>query len=84
MKITFDQKGTWAAKEAAEQWCRNNGVSFSSTCTCGPVGLLRGDYMIAKWRNLTTKERAQLDGTMSGDMREGPVTITMCDKQETP
>jgi hypothetical protein len=80
MKLVFDQKGTWKAKDAAEQWCRDNGVSFGSSCDIGPTGLLRGNYRIAKWRNLTLKERSQLDGTMDGDLREGPVTITLRDK----
>jgi len=79
MEIVFDQKGTFQALNAARQWCRDNGVSFGSSCARGPTGLLRGDYCIAKWHNLNAKERAQLDGTMSGDFREGPVTIRMRD-----
>src|SRR3546814_4375627 len=79
MEIVFDQKGTFNALEAARQWCRDNGVSYGSSCAMSPTGLLRGDYCIAKWRNLTPKERKQLDGTMSGDMREGPVTIRLRD-----
>ena len=43
-----------------------------------PTGLLFGHYdWIAKWRNLTPAERAQLHGTMSGDFREGPVVISL-------
>src|SRR3546814_9995593 len=79
MEIVFDQKGTFKALEAARQWCRDNGVSYGSSCAMSPTGLLRGDYCIAKWRNLTPKERKQLDGTMSGDMRERPVTIRLRD-----
>lgn len=79
MEIVFDQKGTFEAKYAAEQWCRDNGVSFGSSCVDGSIGLLRGDYIIAKWRNLSAKERKQLDGTMSGNFRNGPVTIRLRD-----
>jgi hypothetical protein len=79
MEMVFTQEGTFQAMWAAEQWCRDNGVSFGSSCVSGPVGLLRGDYCIAKWHNLSAKERAQLDGTMSGDMRNGPVTIRLRD-----
>ncbi len=79
MEIVFDQKGTFRALEAARQWCRDNGISYGSSCAMSPTGLLRGDYCIAKWRNLTLKERKELDGTMSGDMREGPVTIRLRD-----
>ncbi len=79
MKLVFDQKGTFSAKYAAEQWCRDNGVSYGSSCAIGPTGLLRGKFCIAKWHNLNAKERRELDGTMSGDLREGPVTISMRD-----
>ena len=75
--IVFDQKETFEAKYAAEKWCQDNNISFGSSCANSPIGLLRGNYSIAKWRNLSIKERAQLDGTMSGDMRNGPVTITI-------
>lgn len=36
---------------------------------------MRGDVLIAKYRNLTPRERAMLDGQMTGDMRNGPVVI---------
>lgn len=79
MKIVFDQRGTFEAMRAAEQWCRDNGISCGSSQVMAPRGLLRGDFCISKWRNMSKAEIAALDGTMSGDMREGPVTITMRD-----
>lgn len=79
MELVFDQKGTFKALDAACQWCRDNGVSFGSSSATGPTGLLRGDYVIAKWHNLSKVEREQLDGTMSGDFREGPVVIRLRD-----
>jgi len=81
MQIVFDNKGTFEAMYAAQQWCKDNGISYGSSCVSGPVGLLRGNYCIAKWHNLNHKERAQLDGTISGDLREGPVKIQL---KETP
>ncbi len=81
MRIEFTQSGTFAAMYAAEAWCRENGISFGQSCVTGPTGLLFGRFdWIAKWRNLTAKERAQLHGTMSGDFREGPVVITLKDE----
>jgi hypothetical protein len=44
-----------------------------------PRGILRGDAVIAKWRNLSHAERVALDGLMTGDMRHGPVTVTLHD-----
>lgn len=77
MRIEFDQKGRFEALYAAEQWCRENGISYGSGCAGCPTGLMRGDYVVAKWRNLTAKERAELDGVMTGDRRNGPLMIEM-------
>lgn len=78
MRVVFNQKGTFQALRAAETWCKQNGISVGQSCALGPSGLLFGHYdWIAKWRNLTPAERAQLHGTMSGDFREGPVVISL-------
>src|SRR3546814_7462609 len=77
MEIVFDQKGTFKALEAARQWCRDNGVSYGSSCVMSPTGLLRGDYCIANWLNLPPKERKQLDGTLTGDMLVGQVQLRL-------
>lgn len=66
---------------AAEAWCAANGISVGQSSATGPTGLLFGEYdWIAKWRNLTPQERADLHGTMSGDFREGPVVIELKDE----
>ena len=64
----------FAAVDAAEKWIRENGYSVGSMQRGAPRGILKGDFDIAKWRNLNTKERAELDGLMEGG-RGGPVTI---------
>ena len=73
----FDQQGTWAALHEAQEWLTLNGYSYSSTCSMGPVGILKGDYVIAKWHNLSRKERAELDGTLDGNFREGPLVLRL-------
>jgi hypothetical protein len=73
--MTFADVGDFQACYAAERWCAENGYSVGPGCVGSPRGLLRGDWLIAKWRNLTKQERAELDGQMTGDMRSGPVTI---------
>lgn len=81
MRIEFNQKGTFQALYAAQDWCREHGISFGQSSCAGPTGLLFGAYdWIAKWRNLTPKERADLHGTMEGDFREGPVIILLKDE----
>lgn len=84
MQIEFTQKGTFKALCAAESWCRENGISVGQSSATGPTGLLFGKYdWIAKWRNLTPQERADLHGTMDGDFREGPVLINLKDAAVT-
>lgn len=73
--MTFADEGDFQAMHAAERWCAENGYSVGSSALGLPRGLMRGDWLIAKWRNLTNQERAQLDGQMVGDMRNGPITV---------
>ena len=77
MTLTFDAPGDFRAASEAEQWLRDNGYSVGWTCGPSPRGILKGEYDIAKWRNLTDDEIAELDGRMIGNMRHGPVTITI-------
>lgn len=80
MRIEFKKPGTFQSLYAAEAWCLEKGISVGQSCATGPTGLLFGKYTwIAKWRNLTAKERAELHGTMSGDFREGPVIVALKD-----
>ncbi|WP_206078656.1 hypothetical protein [Allomesorhizobium camelthorni] len=40
-----------------------------------PRGILFGLYDIAKWKNLSSADRRALHGVMTGDMRNGPVSV---------
>jgi hypothetical protein len=85
-KLQFNQKEDWEAVEAAEQWCKDNNVSYGTMQGDWPRGLKRGNFNIAKWRNLDGNDIKNLDGTMTGDMRNGPVFIAMtpaCEVKET-
>ena len=76
-RLYFSGGSDFQAYALATKWCRDNGISYGST-QCGvPVGLMRGDCDISKWRNLSQEERAQLDGTISGDFRNGPLILQM-------
>lgn len=72
---TFDQTGDFEAVHAACHWCEENGISVGRMQADSPRGLMYGDYNIQKWINLSEKDKNRLDGTMTGDMRNGPVTI---------
>jgi hypothetical protein len=74
---TFSNEGTFQALYAAQDWLQANGYSYGSLCREMPVGILKGDWAIAKWKNLTKKEIGELDGQFDGDKREGPITITL-------
>lgn len=76
-EIEFKSDDIFGALYAAQQWCRENGISYGPTCRTGNVALMRGEVLISKWHNLTAKERAQCDGVMRGNFREGPVYILM-------
>ena len=82
MKLTFDEPGTFNALYAAERWCDHNGYSRGSTDRSGVIGLMKGNYDIAKWHNLTKQERRACDGVMTGDFREGPVTVHLYEEGE--
>lgn len=75
MIIEFRAEGEFAAMYEAQDWCRARGISVGSAERGSPRGLLVGDYLIAKWRNLNAAERTALHGTMEGDMRVGPVRV---------
>lgn len=76
-RTTFDDAGDFNACNAAERWCEARGIAVGWMQGPDPRGLLMGDYTISKWRNLNARERRGLDGTMTGDMRSGPVTVTL-------
>lgn len=73
--VHFDQPGDFRALYAAQAWCRERGISYGSTDRTDFIGLLVGDYVIAKWHNLTRKEQRQVDGTITGDARNGPLHL---------
>jgi hypothetical protein len=74
---TFGQAGDFAAYRAAEAWLAGFGYSVGRMQRGAPCGILRGDYDIQKWRNLSNAERRALDGTLSGNFRNGPVLVQL-------
>lgn len=77
MKKEFNHVGTFEAYWAAEAWCQENGISVAPMCYPYPTGLMRGNFSIAKYKNLTQKEIRTLDGTITGDFRDGPVFVEL-------
>lgn len=78
MKKIFDTLGgNFEDCYAAEEWCKERDIAVGTMERGQPRGLLVGPYHIAKWHNLSGPERRELDGTMTGDMRHGPVTVEL-------
>ena len=78
LAVEFNQAGDFQAIGAACAWCRAHGVSYGSMQRGSPIGMLAGDFSISKWRGMTPRERAALDGRITGDMRNGPVRVEIC------
>jgi hypothetical protein len=77
---TFDGlKGVdFSAYNEAVEFLRQRGFSVGETCRGKPCGVMYGrDWDIAKWCNLTGDEQAQLHGTVTGEMRYGPVRVAI-------
>lgn len=72
---------TFEAFHQACDWLKENGYSHGSMQRDAPIGIMRGlDWDIAKWRNLSEKERRELDGTMipiDGNFRDGGARIRL-------
>ena len=79
MTKVFNETGDFAAFYAASSWLRENGYSFGSMQRENPIGIMKGDWYISKWTNMSSDEIRQLDGRIIGDMRNGPVTVTIKD-----
>lgn len=82
MRKVFDATDTFQAMQDAEDWCEERGISVGDMERNSPRGLAVGNFDIPKWRNLRPHERDSLDGTMTGDMRHGPVTVELVGNEE--
>ena len=58
-ELTFDQSGDFVAVDLARVWLKDHGYSCGSMCMDMPIGILKGYWRIAKWKNLTAKERTK-------------------------
>lgn len=65
------------ALESATRLLKSAGFSAGSGCAGQPTAIMFGDYMVAKWKNLTWAEREAVHGVMTGDRRNGPLAIEL-------
>lgn len=79
-KETFQVSGTFESMYAAERWLTENGYDCGSGSACNmPTALMKGDYyshdLPHKWKNFSPADKKRVHGVMTGDMRDGPVTV---------
>lgn len=70
--------GDFAAVRRAEQLLQAHDFSVGVTQRGSSRGIMFGDYIIQKWRNLNVSERAALHGILDGD-RSSDAQIEMWD-----
>ena len=75
--FVFEDPKDFGAMRAAEQFLEARGFAFGVNERGAPRGVMLGAHRIARWRDLTEREREELDGKMTGDMRRGPVTVAL-------
>lgn len=70
----------FGAYNAAQRLLVSAGFSIGQSCAASPTACMFGDYdWIAKWRNLTARERAESHAILRGDHRVGPISIALTD-----
>lgn len=75
----FDLPGDFNALNAAVSWLRGRRFSVGLMQGPDPMGILFGpNILVAKWRNLNTKQRQEQHGVITGESkRNGPITVTI-------
>lgn len=77
---TFEGIDDFEAYNKAEAFLKSAGFSIGSMCRGELTGIMYGDYRIAKWRNLTAKEKDDLHGQITSEsFRNGPVVVDFYD-----
>lgn len=77
-RIWSARAGDFSANAAAEQFLASAGFSVGSMQRGDPRGVMFGDYVIAKWRNLNLSERHALHGILAyrnGSARGGDAIV---------
>lgn len=81
--FTHDKSNSspWNAYEAAEDYARSLGYSVGSMQSGSPTALFRGYCYVSKWRNLTSEEQENCDGTITAvsgrRFQESDIVVTL-------
>lgn len=75
-KHFFEVEGTFESYYAASKWAKENGYECGSMDGRSPIALMKDYDYVAKWHNISVKDRKIVHGVMISDyFREKPVTI---------
>ncbi len=77
----FKAEGTFQSMYAAQRWLKENGYDYGSNSATQPTAVMKGNYydynLPHKMKNFTAKQKNSVHGIITGDMREGPVFVTI-------
>ena len=75
--VDFPANGTFKAFYAAENHLKDLGYCVGSMCRQEPIGFAYDTDYVAKWYNLSSSDKAQLDGVIlpQDEFREGGAII---------
>ena len=65
------------SEDAAKQALTAYGFSLGTSQRNDPRGIMHGDYLIMKWRNLSNKDKDDLHGAYHRHGYGGPVSLWM-------
>jgi len=85
MKRVFTEEGNFSAYNSAESAAEELGLLVGGMQRNCPIALLKESnwYTPApKWEHLKEEDMAEIDGTITGDMRFGPCTLTVFDDDD--
>ena len=80
----FKVDGTFQSMYAAERWLREHGYGWGSGSGSGkPTAIMKGDYydynLPHKWKNFSDYQIQRVHGKMTGDFRNGPISVVIYD-----
>lgn len=79
-EVRFAGAEAFHALRCAETFLAVAGFSIAPGSAGDPTPIMFGDYIVAKWKNLTTRERVGVHGLIEGNRRDGPLTIRLTER----
>lgn len=75
--VVFRDLGDWAALNACREFLAARDFSAGETQVGAPIAVMHGEVKIGKYRTLSPEDLEFIHGRIDGDLRAGPVTVTI-------